>query len=247
MKNTLRTWVVLALCLTACGAPGETAPEAPSSPPPAVAEDVPAEELTAPSTVEPALPPEEETTDLPTEENEGRPDAGPASEAIFPRSFRFASGAGGWSTDLEVAADGSFTGLYHNSEMGATGEDYPYGTVIFCNFHGKFSQPVQVDEYTYSMRLESIEQEETEGEETITDGVRYIASSPYGLDGADEILIYLPGSQRQDLPEGFVGWAETWHPWDTEDRMTSQEGTDKLTRYGLYNVSGEQGFVSVDE
>lgn len=238
MKNKLRTWVVLALCLTACGAPGETAPEVPSSLPPAVAEDAPAEELTAPSTAEPALPPEEETTDLPTEENEVGPDAGPASEAIFPRSFRFASGAGGWSTDLEVAADGSFTGVYYDSDN---------GMVTFCNFHGEFSQPVQVDEYTYSMRLESIEQEETEGEETVTDGVRYIALSPYGLDDADEILIYLPGSQRQDLPEGFVGWAETWHPWDTEDRMTSQEGTDKLTRYGLYNVSGEQGFVSVDE
>lgn len=238
MKNKLRTWVVLALCLTACGAPGEAAPEAPSSPPPAVAEDAPAEGPAAPSTVEPILPPEEQTTDLPTEENEGGPDADPASEAIFPRSFRFASGAGGWSTDLEVAADGSFIGVYYDSDN---------GMVTYCNFHGKFSQPVQVNEYTYSMRLESIEQEKAEGEETVTDGIRYIVSSPYGLDGADEILIYLPGSQRQDLPEGFVGWAETWHPWDTEDRMTSQEGTDKLTRYGLYNVSGGQGFVSVDE
>lgn len=246
MKNKLRTWVALALCLTACGAPGETVPEAPSSPPPAVAEDAPAEGPAAPSTVEPALPPEEETTDLPTEENEEGPAADPASEAIFPRSFRFASGAGGWSTELEVAADGSFTGSYHDSEMGATGEDYPYGTVIFCNFHGKFSQPVKVDEYTYSMRLESIEQEETEGEETVTDGIRYIASSPYGLDDADEISIYLPGSQRQDLPEGFVNWTGAFDPWDTEDEL-SQEGTDKLTQYGLYNVSGGQGFVSVDE
>ena len=94
MKNKLRTWVALALCLTACGTPGETVPEAPSSPPPTVAENAPAEE------------------------NEGGPDTDPASEAIFPRSFRFASGAGGWSTDLEVAADGSFTGVYYDSDNG---------------------------------------------------------------------------------------------------------------------------------
>lgn len=246
MKSKLRTWLVLALCLTACGAPGETAPEVPSSLPPAVAEDVPAEGPATPSTVEPTLPPEEETTDLPTEENEGGPDAGPASEAVFPRSFGFASGAGAWSTELEVAADGSFTGMHHDTNGGDIGEDYPNGTVYICRFSGKFSQPVKVDDLTYSLRLESIEQDETEGEETIVDGVRYIVSRPYGLDNADEIFIYLPGSRRQDLPEYFVAWVNTFAPWDTEDgRPQSEE--DKLTQYGLYNVSGGQGFVSVDE
>ena len=92
--------------------------------------------------------------------------------------------------------------------------------------------------------MESIEQDETEGEETIADGVRYIGSSPYGLDNADEILIYLPGSQRQDLPEDFVIWTWAFDPWDAGDEL-SQNGEDKLTQYGLYNVSGAQGFVSV--
>lgn len=189
--------------------------------------------------MDPSSPPEEETTAPPTEENEEEPAVGPASEAIFPRSFSFASGAGGWSTELEVAADGSFTGFYHDSDMGDQ-------TVYICHFHGTFSQPVRVDDLTYSLRLESIEQDETEGEETIVDGVRYIVSRPYGLDGADEIFIYLPGSRRQNLPESFVNWTWAFDPWDTEDEL-SQEGTDKLTQYGLFNVFGEQGFVSVGQ
>lgn len=237
MRKKLRTWVALALCLTACGAPRETTPETPSSLAPAVAEDAPAEGPAAPSTVETAFPPEEETTDLPTEENEEEPAAVPASEAIFPRSFSFASGAGGWSTELEVAADGSFTGMYHDTDN---------GMVSICRFSGNFSQPVKADDLTYSMRLEHIEQKETEGEELAADGILYIGASPHGLDGAEEILVYLPGSQRQDLPEGFVSWVNTFNPWDTEDGR-SQSGEDRLTRYGLYNVSCEQGFVSVEE
>ncbi len=228
MRDGLKKLLLLTLplCLAACGAPEEVPnPPAPSAVVTETAPVVtPAPEVTVPPTVEPT------------------PD--PVAEAIFPRSFCFASGAGGWSTELEVAADGSFTGLHHDSDMGDTGEDYPGGTVYTCHFHGKFSQPVKVDELTYSMQLESIEQEEAEGEEVIEDGVRYIGSYPYGLDNATEILIYLPGSQRQDLPEGFVNWTRAFAPWDAGDEL-SQNGEDKLTQYGLYNVAGEQGFVSV--
>ena len=167
-------------------------------------------------------------------------------EAIFPRSLSFASGAGGWSTELEVAEDGSFTGFHHDSDMGDTGENYPNGTVYICHFRGQFSQPEQVDDLTYTMRLEWIEAEEVEGEEeeTFADGVRYIGSYPYGLDDADEVLIYLPGSQRQNLPEYFVNWTWAFAPWNTDDEL-SQNGEDELTCYGLYNVAGAQGFVEV--
>ena len=43
----------------------------------------------------------------------------------------FSSGAGGWSTELKVADDGTFTGAYHDSEMELTGENYPNGTVLY--------------------------------------------------------------------------------------------------------------------
>lgn len=205
--------LALTLGLTACGAPPETAP----APGEAVTETVPAPDVAAPPAEEPA--------------------AGPVEETIFPRSFRFASGAGGWSTELEVAADGSFIGMYLDSDNDAT---------YICHFSGNFSQPVKVDDLTYSMRLESIEQEETEGEEITSGCFRFIGSSPHGLKNADEIFIYLPGSRQQDLPESFSAWANTFCPLDTEDGRT-QSGEDRLTRYGLYNVSEELGFVSMEE
>ena len=107
--------LALTLGLTACGAPPETAP----APGEAVTETVPAPDVAAPPAEEPA--------------------AGPVEETIFPRSFRFASGAGGWSTELEVAADGSFIGMYLDSDNDAT---------YICHFSGNFSQPVKVDDLT---------------------------------------------------------------------------------------------------
>ena len=47
----------------------------------------------------------------------------------FPRGFIFASGAGAWGSSLSLWPDGTFTGSYHDSEMGENGEDYPNGTV----------------------------------------------------------------------------------------------------------------------
>ena len=51
-------------------------------------------------------------------------------------SFSFSSGVGAWGTDLEVYADGSFKEVYHDSDMGVTGEGYPNGTVYLCGFSG---------------------------------------------------------------------------------------------------------------
>ena len=50
-------------------------------------------------------------------------DQGPAPEELFaqlPEEFLFASGAGAWSTVLSIGPDGSFTGEYHDADMGGT-------------------------------------------------------------------------------------------------------------------------------
>ena len=67
--------------------------------------------------------------------------------------FEFSSGAGGWSTELTMGENGTFTGVYHDSEMGETGDNYPDGTVYLCSFHGQFTDPVQVDEYTWTVKV----------------------------------------------------------------------------------------------
>lgn len=147
----------------------------------------------------------------------------------LPKCFLFASGAGAWRTELSIAPDGSFTGAYSDSNMGETGEGYPNGTQYYCNFSGQFSQPVQVSEFVWSVTVEALELEDPPEEVTCVDGLRRITSTPYGLENAKEVLIYLPGAAVEDLPEIFRSWTHA-----------PQEGT--LDFYGLYNVEESLGF-----
>lgn len=152
----------------------------------------------------------------------------------LPESFFFSSGAGAWSTLLQVKEDGYFTGEYHDSEMGSTGEGYPHGSVYICKFEGKFSQPVKLDDCTYSMKLETLETEGSVGESYIEDSIRYVYSEPYGMNGGEEFMLYLPGCRIEDLPEPFVSWSHVL--WENPD-------AEIMTCYGIYNVNAETGFV----
>ncbi len=149
--------------------------------------------------------------------------------------FEYASGAGAWSTELTVEADGTFTGLYHDSDMGDSGDGYPDGTVYVCNFTGKFATPEQVDEYTYKTSIESITSEKEEGTEELADNMRYVYSSPAGLTDAEDIYIYTPGAVIADLPEGYQSWISF-----------ASDGETTLSYYGIYNEKGEAGFYSYD-
>lgn len=55
--------------------------------------------------------------------------------------YGFSSGAGAWGTYFYLEKDGTFTGRFHDSEMGETGDGYPNGTVYISEFSGKFSAP----------------------------------------------------------------------------------------------------------
>lgn len=149
--------------------------------------------------------------------------------------FLFASGAGAWGTWLTIDDDGTFSGNYHDSEMGSAGADYPNGICYLCRFSGKFSEPVKVNDYTYSVKLEQLEMEDTPGTEKIEDGIKYIYSQPYGLEGAENFLFYLPGTPVEDLPEGFLGWSGN----------AGYVGTE-LPSYGFYNANQEQGFFGCE-
>ena len=175
----------------------------------------------------PALP---EPCALPAAPAEQKNDAMDAQEepvSLFetlPEVFLFSSGAGAWRTELHLNADGSFSGEYTDSNMGS-------GELLYCNFSGQFSEPVQVSEFVWSVTVESLELEDTPGEVTYVKAGNYnrIASTPYGLENAKEVLIYLPGAAAADLPEMFRNWTHA-----------PSEGT--LDFYGLYNVEEELGF-----
>lgn len=152
--------------------------------------------------------------------------------------FCFASGAGAWSTEMTVHGDGSFSGVYHDTDMGSAGDGYPNGTVYYCDFSGQFTQPVKINEYTFSMQIAEIDYVKEAGTEEIIDGVKYCYSEAYGLDGAKDILIYLPGAPLAELPEEFLSWVGYF------DLAKTTEA--KLSFYALNNEAQQYGFSSYD-
>ncbi len=151
------------------------------------------------------------------------------------REFYFSSGAGGWYTVVYIHEDGSFDGHYQDSDLGSTGEGYPNGTIYYSDFSGTFTEPKKVNDTTYSFEISSIAYANEVAEE-IKDGFCYYYTTAYGLDGAEELYMYLPGTKIADLPEGYTSWVNCYN----EDAVSGAE----LPFYGLYNVTMEEGFSS---
>lgn len=148
--------------------------------------------------------------------------------------FLFCSGAGAWDTDLTIEEDGTFTGSYHDSEMGETGEGYPNGTVYGCLFHGQLSDPEPVDEYTWTAKI-TVEQDEGQVPESIEDGIRFVTAAPYGLENAQAVAIFLPGKPVDSLPEGFMAWS---HLGELEP------DAEVIPYYAIWNEADEAGFIA---
>lgn len=139
-------------------------------------------------------------------------------------------------TEMTINADGSFSGLFHDSNMGDTGEGYPNGSRYLSDFTGQFTQPEKINDYTYSMQIKEIDYADEIGTEEILDGILYYYSDAYGLAGAKNILIYLPGAPLEELPEEFRTWVGYYD-------LSTAEDTE-LPFYGLYNEAEQCGFSS---
>ena len=166
----------------------------------------------------------------------GGQDSGVIFSEISDLTFVLAIGAGGWETDLYVNDDGSFTGNFHDSDMGVTGSSYPNGTVYYSNFSGKFTNPRKISDYEYRFDVQDVKTEDKVDSVHIDDGVRYIAKEPYGVTEGNEVTLYLPGTKIEDLPEGYLNWL-----WGRG--MDESEYDPVLTFYGLYNAQEDLGFV----
>ena len=150
--------------------------------------------------------------------------------------FYLSSGAGAWGTLLRTNADGTFTGDYHDTDMGDTGETHPSGTMYSCEFSGKFGNLQKVDDFTYSFELDYL-REDTPREEFIGDhGVRIVPAETYGLETGRTYMLYIPGAEIDALPEEFVRWVVMPMGWPSDELPAS------LPFYGIYNVDGQYGF-----
>ena len=157
----------------------------------------------------------------------------PTFEELSGMEWSFMSGAGGWATYMRINPDGTFTGDYHDSEMGETGEGYPNGTLYGCTFHGQLTLGEQVDEYTWKVHVDSVELDEGQVPEAIEDDVRYVTVEPYGVGAGHDWLLYLPGAPTNALPEDFLLWAH----------LIGDDIPEELPCYGLYDEADDTGFI----
>lgn len=173
---------------------------------------------------------ETENSEEVTEETEETETENVDEDDIFAQlageSFMFTSGAGAWDSTLILSEDGSFVGNYHDADAGDSGDGYPNGTLYYCDFYGKFTQPEKINDYTYEMQLENIATKETEGDTEIKGGVKYIYTGPAGLEEVYDLYIYLPGAPLDELPERFLDWASIG--------LTDEDTT--LPFYAIFNT-----------
>ena len=120
----------------------------------------------------------------------------------------FSSGAGGWATTLELHEDGTFEGIYFDSDMGDKGNGYE-ATVYGNGFSGKFKNIRKVNDTQYSMDLESMELEEEVGTMEIEDKVRYLYTEPYGICEGESFTLLLSGAKADVLPNTAKDWIRT--------------------------------------
>ena len=163
----------------------------------------------------------------------------------YPLEMYYSSGVGAWYTKLVLHADGSFEGDYHDSDMGEIGEGYPGGTVYYCEFKGRFTKPEKVNDYTYSLKLESVEIDGEIGTVKIEEEMRFVTSMPSGLadksgnEYAKEFVLYTPNAPIPDISENeefLLSWPKRFE--------ADPNGT--LLLYGLRNLETNAGFFAYE-
>ncbi|MBQ9518720.1 MAG: copper amine oxidase N-terminal domain-containing protein [Firmicutes bacterium] len=154
-------------------------------------------------------------------------------EDTLPGYFEYSSGAGAWSTNLFLSQDGTFTGFYHDSNMGETGEGYPDGTMYECSFSGYFTN-IRKNGNSYTMTLGEVTTEKPAGEEEIYENTKHISTQPYGLETGTEFVLYKPETPLSGLSQDFLSW---WPGRFNEDNSQTTLGC-----YGLLNKATGAGF-----
>ena len=160
--------------------------------------------------------------------------------ALNGKEFGFASGVGGWSSELTFANDGIFMGSFHDSDMGDTGDGYSNGTIYVSDFSGSFEVANVINDHSVTLRLVESGTSEPVGNEWIDDQVRYVSSDPYGIAGGDEFILYFPGTPMSELTDDGRQW------YKMPRALSDEELPQTLPCYGLYNVNEANAFFSYD-
>ena len=185
---------------------------------------------------------EEPTTQEPTTE-EAKVETGAVLPFEGTLSFNFASGAGAWWTDLDLEPNGHFSGEYHDTNAGESGDGYD-ATVYWCDFEGQFKNITKIDDYTYRMELDYYTTEKPVDTEEMVDNqghnIRYIYTEPYGIANGNTFYFYLPGKPISELDDAFLSWGYGSVGYNLKDDVT-------MKQYGIFNEAEGQGLFTFKE
>jgi len=131
-------------------------------------------------------------------------------------SYLFETGIGDWNTTMELGADGSFTGNYHDTDYDTDEDGNAVTSTEYCSFSGKFSEPEKVDDLTYKITLNEISIEDTLPEDEEDEFGYYLSEYAFGLDLL-EYTVYMKGTKTADLPEGCLDRISAPNEWTEEN------------------------------
>ena len=109
--------------------------------------------------------------------------------------------------ELTIAADGSFKGLQKGSTS-VNGETVSTAAL----FNGSFSNIRQISEHTYAAELMEVNYENKRDKFWVENGEKYLFAEVGGLKVGEEFLLYVPGAQKEELPESYRALYADWKP-----------------------------------
>ena len=155
----------------------------------------------------------------------------------IPKSYIFLSGAGAWSTTVDINDDGTFSGFFHDWD--AMGPDGIQSFQSECRFTGQFGKVGKIADHIYTMEILSFSQDGTNGDRYVDEiGTTHETTEAYGFGNASLFYVYTPGVSVSELQEAFG----TWYNINSWPNLYSQDG-QTLSAYGLYNYYGGYGFI----
>ena len=149
-----------------------------------------------------------------------------------PMELTFSSGAGAWRTFLNLNSDGTFSGVYSDSNAGMSGNGY-LSTIYISEFEGVFGEIERIDDETYSMKLLELNQKYEIGEEWIDNNVKYIAAETYGLEEGKNFYLYTPHKNKDELSMDVLSWG-----------AYAVNSENKLGQWALHNLKTDYTFYS---
>ena len=174
------------------------------------------------------------------------PCAGFAAEDSNTGEATFEATGGAWGVSLTLRNDGTYAGTYgtayRKAEAGAGYDSYVY----YSSFSGKMSELTEVNDYTYSFTLDTLEYDhEPDTSELLREGadtILYRYVEPTGVEQGNTYFLYLDTSPVSELPSAFVKWVRAPMGLEDSSRLLGFNGLyDEDHGMGFFQTGPEDG------